>query len=582
MGVIRFYHHWLRSQFPDDIECIYNGANSIPIEIDNLMIDANGLFHLSAQKIYEYGNYKRPRSLLNPRRKNNRIGGLRQQLRCFQHVCQSIEDLINLTNPRKRVIIAVDGAAPLAKASQQRQRRFRSAKERIQSEEKGENPGFDTCNISVGTKWLDYLTKYIDWYIRKNISTNPRWRDLQIIFSNEKTPGEGEHKLLSYVRLYGDPNESYLLHGMDADLLFLAMLAHVPNFYVLRDDLYTSNVSYHLVDVGNISQELSSELAWASSNSDNRFNPKSAINDFAFMCFLVGNDFLPHIPSVEIIGNGIQVMFDIYRQVCTNHGHLTYNSSSGVKIRLEALSHFFEGIGALEKELFEDKLSHKGQFLPDPLLDSCATVTNEGKHLLDIDKYKDAYYSSNLPEEKDMEKFCHDYIEGLQWVITYYTQGIPNWKWLFGRHYSPFASDLAKYTSSFVMPVYPRTTPSVPFLQLLSILPPKSAYLLPPQLEPLLTSPSSPLVPFCGMDFKVDYAGKKREWEGISLVDFMNQRLVKEEYFKRLKTIDSKDMKRNKIGRSFLYTYNENSYCVFKSYHGDINNCRARVEIIDL
>ena len=41
---------------------------------------------------------------------------------------------------------------------------------------------------------MDHFSKYIDWYIRKQISENPLWKNLEIIFSNEKVAGEGEQK----------------------------------------------------------------------------------------------------------------------------------------------------------------------------------------------------------------------------------------------------------------------------------------------------------------------------------------------------------------------------------------------------
>ena len=44
---------------------------------------------------------------------------------------------------------------------------------------------------------------------------------------------------------------------------------------------------------------------------------------------MVGNDFLPHIPSIEIIEDGIELIFEIYNEICTSYGHITsYNYKS--------------------------------------------------------------------------------------------------------------------------------------------------------------------------------------------------------------------------------------------------------------
>ena len=45
----------------------------------------------------------------------------------------------------------------------------------------------------VQNSWI-FLSKYIDWYIRKRISEDQYWQSIEVVFSNEKSPGEGEHK----------------------------------------------------------------------------------------------------------------------------------------------------------------------------------------------------------------------------------------------------------------------------------------------------------------------------------------------------------------------------------------------------
>lgn len=41
------------------------------------------------------------------------------------------------------------------------------------------------------------------------------------------------------------------------------------------------------------------------------------IDDFIFMCFLVGNDFLPHIPCLRITDGGIDCLLLIYKAIFT-------------------------------------------------------------------------------------------------------------------------------------------------------------------------------------------------------------------------------------------------------------------------
>ena len=212
MGIFHFFGYF-KKNFSGSIKKLSptQNFNSIELSIDNLMIDMNGLFHNSAQKIFQYGNFKQSERIL----KNNKkiIHGRKEELKVFEDVCKSIEDLLILVNPQKRLILCVDGPAPYAKQVQQKRRRFRSSMER----EENDN-SFDSNCISPGTKFMDNLSKYIDWYIRKSISENPLWQNIEIIFSNEKVPGEGEAIIMSYIIEYGNIDESYITVADDADV----------------------------------------------------------------------------------------------------------------------------------------------------------------------------------------------------------------------------------------------------------------------------------------------------------------------------------------------------------------------------
>ena len=60
MGIYNFYT-WFRNNFSKDIYKVHKSISEINddnFKIDNLMIDCNGLFHMSAQKVFKYGNFK--------------------------------------------------------------------------------------------------------------------------------------------------------------------------------------------------------------------------------------------------------------------------------------------------------------------------------------------------------------------------------------------------------------------------------------------------------------------------------------------------------------------------------------------
>ena len=173
MGIKHFFM-WFKKKFTESIHNLPKGkkVEDLNIDIDNLMIDLNGLFHTSSQKIYEYGNFKRENS------KREIINSKKMQHMLFQDVCLNIQNIFDIVKPKKKLILCVDGVAPIAKQNQQRQRRFRNAKE--------SNCVFDSNCITPGTRFMDYLSKYIDWYLKNSINTDINWQNIEVIFSNEK------------------------------------------------------------------------------------------------------------------------------------------------------------------------------------------------------------------------------------------------------------------------------------------------------------------------------------------------------------------------------------------------------------
>ncbi len=575
MGIKHFFT-WFKTNFSESIHKMPKNkkVNELNVTIDNLMIDMNGIFHNSAQKIYEYGNFKPNPRLMRSKKQKTIQNNLQTQIRLFQDVCNAIEHTLDIVKPVKRLILCVDGPAPLSKQNQQRQRRFRSAMEST-----GDSV-FDGNSITPGTKFMDHLTKYIDWYIRKSITEDEKWQNIEVIFSNEKACGEGEHKVLNFIRYYGDKNETYCIHGLDADLIMLSLGTHLPNFYILREDLYDPTNAYFLINVGEVHDNLAELIKWESDNYI--FHKESAVNDFIFLCFMVGNDFLPHIPSIEIIESGIELILEVYKEVGSSYGHITMKVGEKIKFIPSSMKAFLGTIGHHEKRNFEHKLRKKESFFKDILLEQCAIQESSGKWTVDIEKYKKEYQKKCFQTDYPMEKICHEYLEGMQWVLSYYTTGVPNWKWHYHHHYAPTSSILASHMDTFTFTTYKISTPTTPFQQLLCVLPPKSSKLIPDPLDTLLTNTESPLKKHCPDTFEIDVSGKRKEWEGIVLLPMVEFELVRSTYMQYIDQVKPDDLKRNVLGRSFVYEYSKDFNHTFNSFYGNIPNCKIKSHSIDL
>jgi 5'-3' exoribonuclease 1 len=186
----------------------------------------------------------------------------------FTSIFAYVDHLFGKIKPKKLFFMAIDGVAPRAKMNQQRSRRFRTAKEAKEVREKAERKGeklpeekaFDSNCITpglyfylcprkirlswsnIGTPFMARLSEQLRYFVNKKITEDANWRDVTVVLSGHEVPGEGEHKIMEYIRLSRaqpdyDPNVRHCLYGLDADLIMLGLLSHDPHFCLLREEV---------------------------------------------------------------------------------------------------------------------------------------------------------------------------------------------------------------------------------------------------------------------------------------------------------------------------------------------------------
>jgi 5'-3' exoribonuclease 2 len=135
--------------------------------------------------------------------------------------------------------------------NQQRSRRFRSAKEareKSESEQKirqelidmgrlpnnseeEEKSHFDSNCITPGTPFMHRVAEAVRYYVAERVSSDPGWKTLSVVLSDANVPGEGEHKIMEYIRLQQaqpsyDPNQKNVIYGLvSPTALFFASLS---------------------------------------------------------------------------------------------------------------------------------------------------------------------------------------------------------------------------------------------------------------------------------------------------------------------------------------------------------------------
>lgn len=442
------------------------------------------------------------------------------------------------------------------------------------------------------------------------------WSNMTVIFANDKVAGEGEHKLLNYIRKYGNHDWTYCIYGSDADLIMLSMSALttsvINNIFVLRDEYKSPN--YLLIDIPFFVDSLVRDMRNKAQKDGNvwgeQFNRQRFINDFIFMCFMVGNDFLPHIPTIEIMTNGIESMLDFYVK---HNKHITNMVGNGVVFDHKALLPILKDLENLEQSLCDLKVNDVAYFR-DELLESCSKIGVDGLRTVDMKEYRKKYTDKHfaIGDTKDGSggfEASVMYLEGMQWVLSYYTCKVPSWSWSYRYDYAPNLTNIIEalsfkrkrtkvqksssndtlvhsksiqlspvaaavclkqlpiedvvngFNSISISPVTDIPTPTEaipPFHQLLFILPPDSSDLLP---YPLNEAFFNELKVYAPKELIIDRSGKRQEWEGIVLLPKLDQKVVSECYLKYKPYVtNKKDLARDIKGRTFRYRNGDASF----------------------
>lgn len=124
--------------------------------------------------------------------------------------------------------------------------------------------------------------------------------------------------------------------------------------------------------------------------------------------------------------------------------------------------------------------------------------------------WRERYYVNKFRVQASDVEFVRElvraYAAGVSWVMLYYYQGCPSWKWYFPQHYSPFATDFSLLGD--YRPRFERGQPFRPLEQLMAVFPPASKDLIPEPLRPLMLDESSPILDFYPTSFEIDMNGK--------------------------------------------------------------------------
>lgn len=419
-------------------------------------------------------------------------------------VIKKLEEYIYTIGPSQNVFIAFDGVAPVAKLEQQRTRRYKSWYQAEVSKSIFKKEGTDAWNttaITPGTVFMQELSEGVSGHFSKTTNNGVK----KIIVSTSNECGEGEHKIFDYIRKnpMEHADQATVIYGLDADLIMLSInhLPISPNIYLYRetpefiksiDNSLEPNESY-LLDIPRLAEVIITDMN--NGSPVNSQQAKNRVYDYIFLCFFLGNDFLPHFPAANIRTGGIDKLLNAYKATIGNE-----NLTDGKIIYWKNVRKLVEFLAKQEEDWICKEMNLRDrrekynypENTPEQKYAKFEAIPNYER---EMEKYIEPkkkfwqyrYYKSLFQieiNETNCQEIAINYLGGLEWTMKYYTEGCADWRWCYKYNYPPLFSDLLKHIPHFGKEFIVKSEkgPVSQLVQLCYVLPRHSLHFLPASL----------------------------------------------------------------------------------------------------
>ena len=491
MGVPGFFSWLIRNKNKLGSKHIIN--ETIKYKVKYLMLDTNCLLHPCVNNIIE--KYKLNQLLLNSDK------FIREQLEehIWNKIENYIEDMLKKINP-ENLLIAIDGVAPMGKILQQRQRRYKYLYDKqikidtkndikcIKQEDGIELPEIPISSIELtpGTDYMEGIHKRMEKFVEKiNKKTKTK-----CIYSSYHEEGEGEHKILQYIRknLKDNLTDTIVIYGLDADLLFLSLgIGYTNNLYIMREkQIFNNNevdldaeIQYNYVEIKQLHKLIS--------------NLGISTNDFIVLCYLIGNDFIPSLLTIDVKKGGLDKIFTAYENLLKKlkleqndeHGNIKtnllikqdiINSKSSLEYIINdvLLVELFKELIWTEKHIWkninrENYNNHNNNNNHNHNNKKNKEIEKENEKMNTMNKFKsgtthNTNFLDKIEFSSDIEYYSYylgiecisidnliiirmvkDYITTITWCINYYLKDCISWSHGYNFIIAPLIKDIIKY-----------------------------------------------------------------------------------------------------------------------------------------
>lgn len=222
-----------------------------------------------------------------------------------------------------------------------------------------------------------------------------------------------------------NPNLRHCIMGQDGDLIMLGLATHEPNLVLLREQVrfdkamsrmesyiakyglgvYIHNAHFEFLHMNVLRDYLAFEFETSNIMPDSPYDLERTIDDFVFMTFLVGNDFLPHMPSIDIADEAFDFLFYTYRHQrvawLKQKKENPYLTDAGNIVSGSRLESFLQAIGDYESKYYAYKKSTEDLAQKRKLEAKWGTVTTPSDEVLRRKEEEDRLRFRNLLQQPD-------------------------------------------------------------------------------------------------------------------------------------------------------------------------------------
>jgi 5'-3' exonuclease len=372
-----------------------------------------------------------------------------------------------------------------------------------------------------------------------------------LIISGPDEDGEGEQKIFSFLRRNPSQHQGSvdLVYGMDADLILQSLLwhsdSHIGGLWVVREENSDEDVS----QAGGHVQFIYIDIRRLLSGIERKFH--CTADDFALLCVFIGNDFVPRLPSVSVQGGGIDALMQARRQVLESSNALEIVDAKSKVIDMRLLTRIVEVLAQAEGEALQvaearhqdmqRKMTQLQRHRPANIIDDLPLMhpfpngtiepSRPGwrpryhRHVMHLDVTHGGGGSEE--DTSELSVACKSYLQGVVWSYRYTAQICLSKSWYYPFSAAPTATDLHNF-----MLCHPEARDvedrlakldceennrdlviTDPILQLLAVLPPQSAHLLPDHARALVTTLRHGLMHMYPVKFEFCKYLKYKTWE---------------------------------------------------------------------